>query len=183
MSKDIYFDREQVVELLNDLLRARAARNTGQRSFWLGVSAMSLCYSPRRLTRDLDAVFEPKTIVYEIASEIANARNIPGSWLNDGVKGFLHGDDPEANVFFESEWLTVRVASPRYLFLLKAFASRIGGDEDDLKTLWPLTGFNNVAEALTALEKAYPHVELPPRSKFLLLELFSPPLPPPHLAP
>ena len=91
---------------------------------------MSLCYSPRRLTRDLDAVFEPKTIVYEIASEIANARNIPGSWLNDGVKGFPHSDDPKTDVFFESEWLTVRVAPPRYLFLLKVFASRIGGDED-----------------------------------------------------
>ncbi|WP_367184991.1 nucleotidyl transferase AbiEii/AbiGii toxin family protein [Ferrimicrobium sp.] len=71
MSKDIYFDREQVVELLNDLSRALGARNTRAEIFLVGGSAMSLCYSPRRLTRDLDAVFEPKTIVYEIASEIA----------------------------------------------------------------------------------------------------------------
>jgi hypothetical protein len=178
MSEDIYLDREQVIELLNELSIALEARNTKAEIFLVEGSAMSLCYSPRRLTRDLDAVFEPKSVVYQVAREIANTRGMPESWLNDGVKGFLPGDDPEANVFFESEWLSVRVASPRYLFLLKAFASRIGGDEDDLKTLWPLTGFNDVAEAITALEQVYPHVELPLCSKFLLLELFSPPVPP-----
>ena len=112
MSEDTYFDREQVVELLNELSIALEARNTKAEIFLVGGSAMSLCYSPRRLTRDLDAVFEPKTIVYQIAREIADTRGIPESWLNDGVKGFLPGDDPEANVFFEIEWLTVRVASP-----------------------------------------------------------------------
>lgn len=30
------------------------------------------------------------------------------------IKSFLPGDDPEANVSYESDWLTIRVASPRY---------------------------------------------------------------------
>ncbi|MHB1734583.1 MAG: DUF6036 family nucleotidyltransferase, partial [Ferrimicrobium acidiphilum] len=108
MSEDTYFDREQVVELLSELSIALEARNTKAEIFLVGGSAMSLCYSPRRLTRDLDAVFEPKTIVYQIARGIAETRGIPESWLNDGVKEFLPGDDREANVFFESVWFTVR---------------------------------------------------------------------------
>lgn len=177
MYENIYFDPEEVLELLHELSDGLQARGTKAELFLVGGSAMSLCYSPRRLTRDLDAIFEPKTVVYEVARDIAIARGIPESWLNDGVKGFLPGNDQDARVLFETEWLTVRVASPRYMFLLKAFASRLGADEDDLRVLWPLTGFKDVPEALEALEKAYPHVELPPRAKFLLQELFSPPNP------
>jgi hypothetical protein len=38
---------------------------------------MALAYSTRRATRDLDAVFEPKQVIYEIARRVADRHGLP----------------------------------------------------------------------------------------------------------
>ena len=45
-------------------------------------------------------------------------------WLNDAVKGFLLGPDPDAQRFYSGDSLIVDVASPRYLLAMKLFAAR-----------------------------------------------------------
>lgn len=60
----------------------------------VGGAAIALAFDERRSTRDIDAVFEPKSTVYEAAAAVAEQRGLPGGWLNDAVKGFLAGEDP-----------------------------------------------------------------------------------------
>ena len=53
-----------------------------------------------------------------------DTRNLAEDWLDDVVKGFLPGPDPDAQRFYPSDSLIVDVASPRYLLAIKLFAAR-----------------------------------------------------------
>ncbi|MBA2495778.1 MAG: hypothetical protein H0V33_01545 [Acidimicrobiia bacterium] len=137
--------------------------------FLVGGAAMALAYNTRRATRDLDAVFEPKAIVYAAARRVAERHDdLPEEWLNDAVKGFMLGDDPAATVVFDHAGVRVRVASPRYLFAMKAAASRVERDADDIATLYRLAGFTSIGDALDHLTETYPFITLSPRVLYLL---------------
>jgi hypothetical protein len=86
----------------------------------------------------------------------------------------LHGDDPDATVLFERPGLSVRVASPGYLFAMKVLAARVERDEDDIRALYRLCRFASVDDALGHVERLYPHRPIPPRAQYLLEELFPP---------
>lgn len=141
--------------------------------FVVGGAAMALAYNTRRATRDIDGVFEPKTIVYEAAARIAARHRdvLDEHWLNDGVKGFLLGDDPAATVAFDHPGLRVRIASPRYLFAMKIAAARVERDPDDIAALFRLGRFDSVGDALDHVERTYPGLTLLPRARYLLEEL------------
>jgi hypothetical protein len=62
-------------------------------------AAIALAYDARRATRDIDAAFEPKMLVYEAAADVAARLHLPPGWLNDAVRGFVVGDDPAEDVF------------------------------------------------------------------------------------
>lgn len=162
--------RDQIIELLEEL--GRELEEVGARGelFLVGGAAMALAYNTRRATRDLDGVFEPKAIVYAAAARVAERHGLPADWLNDGVNGFLHGDDPNATVLFDSPGLRVRVASPRYLFVMKAAAARIERDSDDLRELYRLSGFASVGEALDHIDLVHPF-PLQPKVQYLLEEM------------
>jgi hypothetical protein len=53
--------------------------------------------------------------------------------LNDAVKGFLAGEDPEATPILDLAGLRCQAASARTLLALKVLAHRVGEDEDDLR--------------------------------------------------
>lgn len=101
----------------------------------VGGAAIALAYDERRATRDIDAVFEPKSAVYEAASAVAEERGLPTGWLNDPVKGFLAGDDPAATPVLDLPGLRCQAALPRTLLALKVLAHRVGEDEDDVRCL------------------------------------------------
>ena len=167
--------REDILDLLDELSALLEARGLHGDLFVVGGAAMALAYSSRRATRDLDGVFEPKRLVYEAAEEIADRHGLPADWLNDSVKGFLPGEDPDATVLFDRTGLSVRVASPGYLFAMKVLAARVERDEDDIQILYELCGFSSVHEAMAHVERLYPHRPIPPRAQYLLEELFPPP--------
>lgn len=85
---------------------------------------MALAYNTRRATRDLDGVFEPKQVVYQAAERVAEEHGLAPDWLNDSVKAFLPGDDPDATVLFDRPGMSVRVASPAYV--VTASGRRLG---------------------------------------------------------
>lgn len=165
--------REEIIELLTEL--GEELDKVGDRAelFLVGGAAMALAYNTRRATRDLDAVFEPKQIVYAAARRIADRHGISEDWLNDAVKGFLPGEDPNATLIFQAPGIAVSVASPRYLFAMKAVAARVARDEDDLKDLYRLSGFGSVDEALDCVAEFYPPHLLNPKTEFLVRELLS----------
>ncbi len=167
--------RDDILGLLNELADLLEAQGFHGDLFVVGGAAMALAYSARRVTRDLDGIFEPKRVIYHAAEEIADRHGLPPDWLNDSVKGFLPGGDPDATVLFDRPGLSVRVASPGYLFAMKLLAARVERDEDDIRTLYRLCGFRSVDDALEHVERLYPHRSIPPRAQYLLQELFPAP--------
>lgn len=101
----------------------------------VGGAAVALAYNTRRVTRDVDAVFEPKAVIYAIAEEVAHERALDAGWLNDSVKGLLSGPDPHATHVIELPGLRVEAASPELLLALKVLAHRAGKDRDDVRML------------------------------------------------
>jgi hypothetical protein len=137
----------------------------------VGGAAMALAYSTRRSTADLDAVFEPKLVIYEVASRMAERRGLDPGWLNDAVKAFLPGPDPNATVFFDRPGLVVRIASPRYLLAMKLLASRVERDEDDIRVLLRLSNITDPGEALQLVADLYPDSAIPAKVEYLVREL------------
>lgn len=171
MSSSPLFARDDVIRLLREVAAELDSRSVHGRLFLVGGAAMAVAYGRGRLTRDVDAVFEPKQVVYEAARQVALRNDLPADWLNDAVKGFLPGDDPDATTFLDEPGLTVQVASPHYLFTLKAIAARVERDADDLLTLYALCGFSSVDEALDMVQDRVPTSLIPPKTVFLLQEM------------
>jgi hypothetical protein len=165
--------RAQILRLFEELSEELAHRGTRAEVFLVGGAAMALAYDARRATRDIDAVFKPKDEVYAAAAAVAARNDLPEDWLNDGVKGFLPGDDPRARSVYESEALRVDVASPAYLLAMKLMAAR-EQDVDDIILLYRLCGFTSVADGLDLVESVYPGRAIAPKVQFLLEERFGP---------
>jgi hypothetical protein len=119
--------RDDFLELFGKMAAALHERGVRGDLFVVGGAAMALAYGARYSTRNLDGVFEPKTVVYEVANDVGRAHGLRPGWLNDAVKGFLPSADPNATTLFDRPGLTVRIASPQYLFAMKAMAARPSG--------------------------------------------------------
>lgn len=137
---------------------------------------MALCYSTRRVTRDIDAVFEPKLAIYEAAEKVAVDLGLPDDWLNDAVKSYLPGDDPHARAVPEVNGIEITTASPRYLLAMKLMAMRFGEDDEDIQVLIRECKIQSAQEALALLECMYPAREPPLKTRLFLEELFKGPL-------
>jgi len=120
---------------LTALGRRLADRDVVGEMYVVGGAAIALAFDERRTTRDIDAVFEPKLIIYTEAAVVADDLGLPEGWLNDGVKGFLAGTDPWQTSIFEVPGLRVQSASPEMLLALKCLAHRLGEDDDDVRLL------------------------------------------------
>lgn len=164
-------DRDDIERLLREVAAELAERDVRGHLFLVGGAAMALAYGRTRVTRDVDDVFEPKQRVYAAAQVVGRRHGLGDDWLNDAVKGFLHGADPDATTFLDEPGLTVQIASPRYLFTLKALAARVDRDAADLVTLYRRCGFTSVDEALDHVEQTVPAGLVVPKTEFLLREL------------
>jgi hypothetical protein len=136
---------------------------------------MALVYNTRRMTADVDAVFEPKQAVYAAARRVAERHpDIPTDWLNDGVKAFLPGPDPNALTAMDAPGLVVSVASPEYLLALKVQASRIDRDEDDIRLLASLCvpPAHSAEEVLAIAERVIGPDRLPAKAHYLVQSMF-----------
>ena len=141
--------------------------------FVVGGAAMALAYSNRRVTKDIDAVFEPKAAIYEAAQRVAERLGLPDDWLNDGVKGFLPGADRDARPLPEIHGIEVTTASARYLLAMKLLAMRFGEDDDDIRVLLTHTGIETADEALALMAQMYPHRAPPLRTRLFLEEILA----------
>ena len=139
--------------------------------FVVGGAAMAIAYDARRSTVDVDAVFAPTREVREAAHRVAERLGLSDDWINDGAKAFLPGDDPDRITVDEGRNVQVAAASPRYLLAMKLL-SRVERDQDDIRTLYRLCGFTTAEEGLQVVEEAYPTYTIPPRTRYLLEEMF-----------
>lgn len=141
-------DRGEILTALTALGRRLADRGVVGELYVVGGAAIALAFNERRATRDVDAVFEPKLIVYQEAALVADELDLPEDWLNDGVKGFLAGPDPWPTGLIEVPGLRVQSASPEMLLALKCLAHRLGEDDDDVRLLARHLGLTNPDEVL-----------------------------------
>jgi hypothetical protein len=167
-------DADRIRGLLTELGQRMDARGLSAHLFLVGGAAMALAFNTRRVTRDLDALFEPKSEIYAEAAVMAAEQGLPADWLNDGVKGLLPDRvGPESGLHFESPGLTVEVASAEYLFAMKASAARGAIDTADLRYLADHLGLRDAEEALDLLERFYSSARLRPTTQFLLQDIFA----------
>jgi hypothetical protein len=167
----VELNAEDIRVLLDDLSAELAARGARADLFLVGGAALAVAYDQSRSTRDLDAVFLPTDVVRAAAGAVAAQRGLSADWLNDAVKGFLPGPDPDAQRFYASDSLTVDVASPRYLLAMKLFSSRVESDAGDIMFLYRQLGFTTVEQGLDLVESAYRGRAISPKVQFLLTEI------------
>src|SRR4051794_41479804 len=76
-----------------------------------GGTVMVLVFNARISTRDVDAVFRPASLIRELARRVAEERELPETWLNDGVKGF-ESATPETTTAGVPQFSHLRVYRP-----------------------------------------------------------------------
>jgi hypothetical protein len=167
--------KAQILQLFQELDDELGKTQTRGDVFVVGGAAMAVAYDARPATRDVDAIFHPSLEVRLAAARVAASHDdITEDWLNDGVKGFLPGNDAGKQVVLhEGNYLTVRSASPEYLLATKLLASRISRDEDDILFLYRLCGLSTVNDGLDLLERYYGNRPIEAKVRFLLEEILN----------
>jgi hypothetical protein len=164
-------DREQIIAALTALGQRLAAKDVTGEMYVVGGAAIALAYAERRSTRDIDAVFEPKMVIYEAAADVAAEMGLPDGWLNDAVKGFLV-PDPDQQHVLDVPGLRCFVASPRILLALKVLAHRAGEDEDDVRLLAGILDLTRAEEILSLVEDVFGD-RLEAAARFFVEEIFA----------
>jgi Nucleotidyltransferase of unknown function (DUF6036) len=162
------FTRARIVSALEALGEELTSEGVRGEIFIVGGAAMALAYSTRRVTKDIDAVFEPKSAIYAAAAKVAADLGLPEDWLNDAVKAFMPGADEQRRPIPDVHGIEVTTASPRYLLAMKLMAMRFGEDDEDIEILLRECGMRSVQEALDLLKHMYPHQAPPPKTRFFL---------------
>lgn len=70
-------DRSEIIDALTALAGELERRGVVAEMYVVGGAAIALAFDERRATRDIDAVFEPKDVVYEAAA--SNCRGCAAS--------------------------------------------------------------------------------------------------------
>jgi hypothetical protein len=166
--------RERILALFRELDDELRKQETRGDVFIVGGAAMAVAYAARPATRDVDAIWEPSSEVRAAAARVAARHDdVPEDWLNDGVKGFLPGEDEDQRVVYEGDFLTVSAASPAYLLATKLLASRVSRDEEDILTLYDICGFTTVDQGLDLLASYYPGRPIEAKVRFFVEELLA----------
>jgi hypothetical protein len=167
-------------------LKARSAGKIIELAIY-GGSALVLTLPERPATKDVDAVVQHDSAwVRQAVAAIAEEKDWPPNWLNDGVKGWLSSRDAEARHLFrtypseDEPGLRVFVASPSYLFAMKCLAMRIGGadesqDRRDIEALARMIGVATAEQALSVVSSYYPHSQISPKTQYGIEEIFARP--------
>ena len=167
-----YFSKKDILiflEIINEKLKKNGLK--GEIALF-GGSVMCVVYKARMLTKDIDAVFEPKNIIYATAEEISKEYGLKKGWLNDSVKGFL-SEKNDIQVYKKFSNLIIYTPVPEYMFALKCCSARLG-ESSDIEDIKYLLGYLKIREhnqAVKIIEKYIPAKRILPRTKYLLLEL------------
>ena len=166
-----HFTQARILSALEALGEELTRQGVRGQIFIVGGAAMALAYSTRRVTKDIDAVFEPKSVIYAAAAKVAEEHSLPEDWLNDAAKGFMPGEDEHPNPVPDIRGIEVTTASPQYLLAMKLMAMRFGEDDEDIESLLGECDLHSAEQALDLLKRMYPLQEPSPKTRFFLEEL------------
>jgi len=176
-SHDPKLSKERILAAL-DALNARLQQKgvIGELCIF-GGATMILAFDARLSTRDVDAVFVPKSEVWDAAAQVVDQLGLPAAWLNDGVKGFV---SPSGELTDEGmpQWPNLRILRPstRYLLAMKCMASCVagydtGGDGEDVRHLCRERGFSEDGQILDVVANYYPVHMIPAKTVFFIEEV------------
>lgn len=143
-----------------------------------GGAVMCLGLNARESTHDIDAVFQPSQDIRELIKKVAEQCDLPDTWLNDGVKGFV-SDKGEVTRFGENIFKNLRVcmATPEYLFAMKCLSCRAFDESsteiEDIKFLIKYLEITSVQQAEDLILEYYPASMFKPRTHYVLEEIFN----------
>jgi predicted nucleotidyltransferase len=160
----------QGLKRLGELLKAQGEEGE---ILLTGGAAMCLVHNARDMTKDVDALYEPKPIINELAGQVAKEKGLPADWLNDGVKGYLTPNAP-TNEFLTFDGLKVTTVSPEYLLAMKLMASRQGEkDMSDIAFLLDKLNIQTFDDAKELLTAHFPQDRILPKTRYVLEEYFT----------
>jgi hypothetical protein len=172
--------REQIIAALRALETECAKRRIAGEICIYGGAEMVLVFDARPSTRDVDAVFRPKSEIMAAARVVAEDLGIPEDWLNDGVKGFLsHNEElSDAPVAELEGLLNLRIIWPTadYLLAMKCIAARTdetAADRSDIEFLIRSLGLASEDEVFQIVDRFYPVERIPLRARYLVGEILA----------
>lgn len=140
----------------------------------MGGAALVLQGQRDSATRDIDVSTPLAPEVTCIIDQIARRRQWPANWINDAVKMWTsHYDSPgDWEVYADSNWVTISIATTRLLLAMKLYACRGRRDIDDITTLFEACGVTSKEEALSVFDKYYPNEAVNDRARDLISSHF-----------
>jgi hypothetical protein len=137
-----------------------------------GGASMPLVHSARDMTKDVDALYEPRSSINEIAEQIAAEYDLDPEWLNDSVKGFVGANAP-MDSFMQLDGLTINTVSADYLLAMKLMSARYGEtDRKDIEFLLNKLDVRNADDAFGILLKYWPQKMVTPKTMYVIEEFF-----------
>jgi len=163
--------REQILKYLKLLGEELHIRGMHGEILLTGGASMCLVHEARDMTKDIDALYEPKTIINKIVSDIAEQYDLPVDWLNDGVKGFV-GDNADVEDYIALEGLRVQTVSTEYLLAMKLMSARYGEkDYDDIRFLFNKLNVDSIDTAYDIIQKYYALNRILPKTRYIIEEI------------
>lgn len=139
----------------------------------VGGAVMCLVFNARNQTKDVDALFHPKSKVYSLAKIIATEQRLPKDWLNDSAKLYVNPQLVK-DEFLSLSNLKIYTPSAKYMLAMKCLASRVGTkDEDDIVFLIKYLKLRKPKDVFSIVISFYDEKYIQPKTKFLIEEIFS----------
>jgi hypothetical protein len=165
--------REQIIKLFEDLNDRLAKDNSTAEIGIVGGAVMCLVFQSREATRDVDAIFQPAQLVRKLAAQIGEENELPLDWLNDAAKSYIHGDFERQDVLNLSN-LRVWAPETKYMLAMKCISARWDtSDRDDVLFLIRFLKLKKAGQVFEIIQHFYPKRQIPPKTQFLIEELFS----------
>jgi hypothetical protein len=170
---DVLLTKQQIGELFAALDAELRKESAIGELYVVGGAVLCLALDARPATRDVDAYFEPTSVVRKAAARVAALKDVPETWLNDAAKGYLSATG-EYRPFLELPNLRVMIASPEYLLAMKCLAFRLGAefqDEADVRYLLRYLNIERYAAAIEVIARYYPKERFPQKAFNALEEI------------
>jgi hypothetical protein len=163
--------KEQMLKYLRQLSGELDALGLHGEILLTGGAAMCLVHGARDMTKDIDALYEPKKIINRLAAKIANLEGLPDGWLNDGVKGFV-GSNAPVDDFIAMKGLKIQTVSAEYLLAMKMMSARYGEkDYEDMLFLMNKLGITTAERAIEILLAFFPANRILPKTQYIIEEI------------
>lgn len=173
MRPNVLLTKQQIGELFSALSAELRKENAIGELYVVGGAVLCLALDARPATRDVDAYFEPSSVVRKAAARVAVLHDVPEAWLNDAAKGYLSSTG-DYRPFLELPNLRVMTASPEYLLAMKCLAFRLGAefqDEADVRYLLRYLNIESYETAIEVIGRYYPKERFPQKAFYALEEI------------